>query len=335
MLVRTVAAAACAVVIVVGGGATGEAGAGGPEPRGARPPRRCGAQTRLVPSLERARGSLPVLLVHGFAGSARDFARTRGDGPSMRRALTSLPGVSVYAFDYSDVALDWVTNPKIGPSLARAVTCLREGTGRRVVVVAHSMGGLAARFAQGEIVDGHSVADSIRRVVTIGAPNRGVILLSLTNGEVSSFLVDAAVEAAELVCDKAPPKPRRELYDLLRAATIPAVQAMAPGSAQLAALPPWDPRVPVVGIAADLRLRVSAFGLGTTVSLGDIVVTVESAIADTSPGVRPFVARCRTELTGLVEVVDASACSHANEIANRRIVRRVADDVHAATGMPT
>jgi hypothetical protein len=105
---------------------------------------------------------------------------------------------------------------------------------------------------------------------------------------------------------------------------------MAPGSAQLAALPPWGARVVVHPIAADLRLRLSVFGNGTTVSLGDIVATVASATADASPGEQPLVVRCNTELTHLVDVVDTSPCAHANEITNRRIIEEVRDQVRTA-----
>jgi hypothetical protein len=218
--------------------------------------------------------------------------------------------------------------PDIGPALADAITCLAEESGKKVVVVAHSMGGLAARFAQGQQVDGRSVADAIRQVITIGTPNRGVILLSIANGEVSNLIVRGATELAGAACDEPPRKQeRRDLCELLRAASIPAVKAMDPDSKRLKALPKWSPRLAVDGVAADLRLRVSAFGIGTTVSLGDIVVTVDSATADASPSTSRFVARCSTELTDLIDVVDESHCSHANELSNRRIVRHVVDQV--------
>lgn len=292
-------------------------------------PTSCGAATRLVPGSSRENGSTAVLLVHGFKGSPRDFAKALAGGPTLRSTLSALPQVALYAFDYSEFSNKWVVNPSIGPALADAIVCLRKESGRRVVVVAHSMGGLATRFAQGQRIDGQPVADSLRQVITIGTPNRGVILLSIANGDVSNFLVRAATEAAGSACDE-PPKKRSDLCELLAAARIPAVQAMDPGSPRLKALPQWNPRLPVDGVAADLRLRVSAFGIGTTVSLGDIVVTVKSATADNSPTTSRFVARCRTELTDLVDVVDKSPCSHANEVSNRRIIKHVVAQVLVA-----
>jgi len=316
-----VAAAALAASLLIGGDA---------QAARHRPPTRCGPQTHLVSGSTRGAGAIPVLLVHGFQGSPRDFAKTVDGGPTLRSTLPGLPGVALYTFDYAAYSKNWVTNPSIGPALAQAITCLHARSGRRVVVVAHSMGGLATRFAQGQIIRGRAVADAISRVVTIGTPNRGVILLSIANGEVSNLLVRAATEAAAAGCDEPPPKPRRDLCELLRAASIPAVQAMDPRSLRLAALPRWNPRLAVDGVAADLRLRLSAFGLGTTVSLGDVVVTVESATASANPRTRRFVVRCRAELTDLVDVVDESHCSHANELSNHRIVRHVVAQVQAA-----
>jgi hypothetical protein len=59
------------------------------------------------------------------------------------------------------------------------------------------------------------------------------------------------------------------------------------------------------------------------VSVGDFAVSVASAIADRSAGVRPFVVRCHISLFSVVSAIDDSPCSHANELANRRIVRHV------------
>lgn len=291
-----------------------------------RAPASCGTATRLVPESPRRPGATPVVLVHGFQGSPRDFSKTVDDGRTLRSALSREPGVALYTFDYRRASKQWVENEAIGPALARDIVCLREQSGRRVVVVAHSMGGLAARFAQGQVIDGQPVSDSLAQVITIGTPNRGVILLSIADGDISNILVRAATEAADATCDD-PPEHDSDLCELLRAANIPAVKAMAPDSPFLAGLPHWDPRLAVDGVAADLRLRVSALGIGTTVSLGDIVVNVESATADATPSSNTFVARCPAELTDLVDVVDKSHCSHANELSNHRIVRHVVEKV--------
>jgi pimeloyl-ACP methyl ester carboxylesterase len=319
-----VAAVALAVVGfgAVAPGATAHAG-------DSAAPERCGAATRATASA-RSRGGTPVLFVHGFGGGPGNFHQHQDDRPSMLDAVAALDGVTAYTFDYADHALSWVTNPAIGPALARSIDCLARASGRKVVVVAHSMGGLATRYAQGQEIGGRPVSDSLARVVTIGTPTEGVLLLSFTNGEVSNAIVQAAVDAAGEVCGNQPKEKRRRLCELLDEADAPAVTAMAPDAAALDDLPPWGPGVVVHPIAADLELRLSAFGIGTTVSLGDIVVTVDSATADPSPGQRPLVVRCRAQLTELVTVVDESPCSHANEVANRRIIAAVRDQVRLA-----
>ena len=293
-------------------------------------PRRCASATRAPESVDARRGTTPVLFVHGFNGRIRDFRATSDGRPSMVERIAKLPGAAAYTFDYSEHAFSWVTDPNIGPSLAHAIVCLARASGRKVVVVAHSMGGLATQYAQGQTIRGAPVASRLARVVTIGTPARGVILLSFTSGDVANTLVQAAVDAASEACGEETKKKREHLCELLDVADAPAVASMAPDSADLKALPRWNPSVIVSPIAADLRLRVSVLGIGTTVSLGDIVATVDSATADASAGQRRLVYRCHAELTDLLEVVDRSPCSHANELVNRRIVLAVEDQVRRA-----
>jgi pimeloyl-ACP methyl ester carboxylesterase len=291
-------------------------------------PRECdGAVRAREVNGENLRGGTPVLFVHGFTGRPGNFRATREGRPSMLETVADVPGAVPYTFDYSADATQWVTDPAIGPALAEAITCLAQETGERVVVVAHSMGGLATRFAQGQVIDGVPVADSLAHVVTVGTPTRGVLLLDFTNGEVSNEIVQTVVDAAGELCADPGDEERPRLCELFDAANAPAVTAMAPGSPELEALPDWGRAVVVDPVAADIKLRLSVLGFGTTISLGDIVATVESATADPSRGRRPVVVVCRDGLVDLAEVVDESPCSHANELANRRIIRAVRDRV--------
>jgi len=280
------------------------------------------------------RGRTPVLLVHGFLGSPHDFRRGivgRRDGaPNLLETVTAVDGVSAYTFDYSEHSSKWVTDQSIAPALAQSIRCLARASGHKVVVVAHSMGGLATRVAQDQVIKGSSVSESVARVVTIGTPTEGVLLLNYAKDRLAAYLVQTTINAAGKLCEDPPQKDRRRLCELLDAANAPATAAMAPGSGQLGALPPWGVGVRVHPIAANLLVRVSVFGLGTDVSLGDIVATVGSATADASPGVHPLVVECRTELDELVDAVDSSPCSHGNELANQRIVRAVRDQVRVA-----
>jgi len=290
-------------------------------------PTKCGKATRAH---ESTHGHVPVLFVHGFLGTASNWRRSLHGNPSMLATVAEIPGAAVYTFDYHKDASKWVTDQAIGPALAKSIRCLGRAAGQKVVVVAHSMGGLATRVAQGQVIDGHAVSDALARVVTIGTPTRGVILLAFTNDRISKFVVEHFVDALGKACDKPPPRKHKRLCELLDDANAPATKAMAPDSPQLGALPAWAPGVVVHPIAADMRLRVSVFGLGTTVSIGDIVATVASATADASPGQTPRVVHCKIELTDLVNVIDRSPCAHTNEIANRRVIAAVAKQVRIA-----
>jgi len=111
---------------------------------------------------------LPVLLVHGYVCN-------RAAWRPLVRALNAR-GESVYATSFEPVygAIDlWV------PQLAACIDELLAATAReRVVLVTHSMGGLAARAylrAQG----GAKVA----RVITLGAPHHGSMHAHLGIGE--------------------------------------------------------------------------------------------------------------------------------------------------------
>jgi pimeloyl-ACP methyl ester carboxylesterase len=297
-----------------------------------RLPRQCDGAVRARETDEaHLRGGTPVLFVHGFTGRPGDFRKTRDGRASMLETVAGIPGAVPYTFDYSDDSTEWVTDPAIGPALGGAIACLANASGKRVVVVAHSMGGLATRFAQGQVVDGEPVTDSLAHVVTVGTPTRGVLLLDFTNGDISNEIVQTAVDAASELCEDPGEEERPRLCELFDAANAPAVTAMAPGSAELEALPAWGPAVVVDPIAADIKLRLSVLGFGTTVSLGDIVATVGSATADPSRGRQPVVVACRHGIVDLAEVVDESRCSHANELANRRVIEavrgRVADTI--------
>ncbi len=277
----------------------------------------------------------PVLFVHGFTGRPSVFRDERDGRPSMLDTIAAIPGAVAYTFDYSDHSTEWVTDPAIGPALAAAITCLADAAGRRIVLVAHSMGGLAARYAQGQVLDDAPVADSLAHVITVGTPSKGVLLLSFTQGEISNEVVQTAVDAVGDLCGEETGKDRERLCDLFDAANAPAVTAMAPGSADLDALPEWGRGVIVDPIAADIDVRLSVLGFGTNVSLGDIVATVESAGADASRGRRRVVVRCHVGIADLAEVVDRSPCSHANELGNRRVIdavrRRVASTIGRAS----
>lgn len=148
-----------------------------------------------------ARGEVtPVLLVHGFAGGPGNFRRTLNGYPSLLATVRSIPATAVFGFDYSDRSLRWVSDPAIGPALARAIDCLSVAYARPVVVVAHSMGGLAAQYAQGQVLGGGPVSDRLAGVVAIATPFDGAQFLGVDGGP-SAYVFDRIRDAALTACD--------------------------------------------------------------------------------------------------------------------------------------
>ena len=278
---------------------------------------------------ERGR-STPVLLVHGFAGGPASFRRTLNGYPSLLGTVRAIPDAAVFTFDYSARSLQWVTDPAIGPALARAIDCLSVAYARSVVVVAHSMGGLAVQYAQGRTLGSGPVAARLAGVIAIGTPFDGAQFLGVDGGP-SAFVFDRLRGAALRACDDPiSARPRRTFCDLIGATDTEAVRAMRRNSPKLRALPEWDASVRVVALTGDVVFNVGAFGASQDFGVGDVAVGVDSATAGASPGTRPFVARCRESLTNVVTVIDLSPCAHANEVANRRIVVQVGDRVRDA-----
>jgi pimeloyl-ACP methyl ester carboxylesterase len=120
--------------------------------------------TPVTITANRSGGRTPVVVVHGWTGRAThnvdrtgafshliDLTANRLGTVNVSRSVIGqiqrLGGTAVYTFDYHGISTRWVTDDGIGPRLGRAIDCLYEATGQRVIIVAHSMGGLAARQA--------------------------------------------------------------------------------------------------------------------------------------------------------------------------------------------
>ncbi|SFR03883.1 Putative serine esterase [Lentzea waywayandensis] len=108
----------------------------------------------------------PVVLVHGWAGERMTETAT-----ILQEKLGSR--VSTFTFDYGPWSLHWASNEHIAPCLAIYITKVAKahkdvrGDGK-VVVVAHSMGGLALRYAMSWIPAG-----TVLEVITLGTPHLG------------------------------------------------------------------------------------------------------------------------------------------------------------------
>ncbi|WP_326623930.1 MULTISPECIES: esterase/lipase family protein [unclassified Streptomyces] len=149
----------------------------------------CGVQKAAKTAL--AEGVTPVLFVHGFnSGPAMwtgGVLKTSGkqkesnlklEPPivqSTKKTLAEMVSESgrtaALTFDYSRSSTRWVTDITIGYRLADTISCLRKETGRKVIVIAHSMGGLATQWAASR--EGGNVAPDIASVITLATPFKG------------------------------------------------------------------------------------------------------------------------------------------------------------------
>lgn len=205
----------------------------------------------------------PVLMVHGQNGNPDVWSDSN---VSMSSTVSRVKDTEVVTpFDYEDVHSEWVTNKEIGPKLAEYIDCLSQnslkGGGKgKVIVVAHSMGSLATRYALSQTVNGRKVADAAGLVVTIGAPNLGSLGANLCE---------------ELAKVKVNPQPCQGS----------ATPAMKVGSKELTELPLFPPLVPVKTIAGDVTLNTvilppppTSVPVYVRVPMnGDLVVSVKSA----------------------------------------------------------
>jgi pimeloyl-ACP methyl ester carboxylesterase len=200
---------------------------------------------------------VPVLMVHGLNSSAGTWVE--GGALSMRSALEKVDGIRVTsAFDYNNVHNEWVTNKDIGPKLADTIDCLsqasrKSGGAGKVVVVAHSMGGLAARYAANQVVNGRRIVDELGLVITMGTPHLG-----------SNYGNDCAWASWA----------KFNIPDCKGSAPT----ALAVGSNELRELPRFPDNVPVKAIAGNVFIRASFFFTHIDHDMGgDLVVGVDSA----------------------------------------------------------
>ncbi|MCU1616635.1 MAG: hypothetical protein JWO98_4175 [Frankiales bacterium] len=237
---------------------------------------------------------VPLLLVHGFISSAKAW------DSAVKRFCS--PTVYATAFDYAKVNSNWVTDPLIGPQLARTILALADASRRgggpgKVLVAAHSMGGLAVRCAADGRCNGgigapagqaSPVAQAIAAVTTFDTPNLGTFLKS--GGK--SLVSDALGPLLSSLCygDQAANLGMNDLLNglcaMVRAfGTSAAGAAFTPGSDELANLPAQPAGVPVQAVAGKALLTVRMFwqdlhiyNAGTS-DTGDFVVSRASAQA--------------------------------------------------------
>lgn len=209
-----------------------------------------------------SKDSHPVVLVHGWTGSPMQDTRTM-----LEKSLGR--GWQFLLFDYTADNTRWAGDQRIWAPLADYVKKVsaahkRVGGDGLVYFVAHSMGGLAIRFASRQ----PDVAAAIGGVVTVGTPHQG----SLWGNASGSVWGKLAEIAKGKVFD--PP----EADSMARVCL--AVHSKGKGLPKECSAPPYLPAgIPLQQIAGSVVLERKYFGLHAydiTVG-GDSIVSASSA----------------------------------------------------------
>lgn len=248
---------------------------------------------------------VPVIMVHGWTGQDTNNASTGafshpidlsdipGFAPDVTRSLIGqlqrIPGAAVFTFDYHPYSARWVDDQHLGPALGTVIDCLYRASGQKVIVVAHSMGGLIARYAAA------GRAGEISSVVTFGTPETGSLaaLLTATGVDVGATVSDelAVIRFVLAACGQLASGDVKtgSLCDTLptpvRAFASDAGVALRAGSSQLAALQPWPSSIRLTALAGNATFELPDpgwFSLSwdtTAVDVGDMIVTRGSALA--------------------------------------------------------
>ncbi|GAA3537197.1 esterase/lipase family protein [Kribbella ginsengisoli] len=193
-------------------------------------------------------GIQPVVLAHGWNGNANNM-----DAVATYLERAPKLAVTTHQFNYGSVSYKWASQSGIADCLAEYITQVstahkRLGGSGKVIVVAHSMGGLAARFATDSRYANLPIDDILGGLVTFDTPHLG-----------SPFGSQPIARAAEL---KNPgawwPFPKAGT-DGSRCLALHDRQSPLPNGC---AYPPYLPTsVPLTQIAGDITVKRSLFGV--------------------------------------------------------------------------
>ncbi len=276
------------------------------------------SQLQQIPaSSQSLSGSVPVIFVHGINSDAGMW-----NANSVAGQVVQMHGVTAWTFNYGSESLDWVTNSSIGPSLADAISCLARASGHSVIIVAHSMGGLAAQYAIGE--PGSPAAGHVAEVITLGTPYTGSDVLTSAEDVINGGLSDlgnptaAFAEALLSLCAGIATNTSINPCWLASALRAPVGTALESGSPEISQLPAWPASLPVLDVAGNMDVFIGVGNTGFHVQPGDGAVTVSSATShDTAD--TPYELPCRTTLAGIF----GASCFHTSLPYDKQITAAV------------
>lgn len=277
-------------------------------------------------------GSVPVVFIHGIISNAKMWKASTPGSIAYQAARTS--GLTAWSFSYQPEALDWVTNPAIGPAFAVALSCLASTSGHKVIVVAHSMGGLATQYAlASRDPHGGTVGGHVAEAITVGTPYQGSEILTAMQLARRGLDIDSLRNPKLLLGEAVLSACAGHTSGIC---ALPAVLPSQVGtdlelnSTAIHNLPPWPAAVPVLDIAGDMgvRIQVGPFVLHRF-DIGDGAVTIGSATAHDTLG-SPVIKRCNSLrlLAGLVG--QPGPCFHTHLVNDADIVAEVLAAIRAA-----
>jgi triacylglycerol lipase len=276
-------------------------------------------------------GSVPVVFIHGIISNAQMWEPTTPGSVAYQAARMS--GITAWTFDYGAESLDWVTkNPAIGPAFARSLACLAHSSGHDVIVVAHSMGGLATQYALAQPdPDGGTVASHVAEVITVGTPYQGSELLTAMQlarlGNDLSLSPSAVLGEAVLSACAGHTSGICALPAVLPSQVGTTLELNSPA---IASLPPWPAGLPVLDIAGDMGLLI---GVGRFVlhrfDVGDVAVTVGSATGHNTTG-GPVIKHCNSlKLLGAI-YGNPGPCFHTRLVNDGDIITTILTAIRSA-----
>lgn len=113
--------------------------------------------------------AVPVVLVHGWNGKSQNLDAVRGHLKAVYGARAA-----VFSFDYMEHNTEWASRPDVAGCLAEYVHEVSKVFAQKVTVIAHSMGGLAIRYATDKALASPALSGAqLRHVVTIDTPHLG------------------------------------------------------------------------------------------------------------------------------------------------------------------
>ena len=285
----------------------------------------------------------PVIFVHGIISSPDMWGDGALKGPSpgtgvektLIRQAAEIPGLSFYTFDYADYSLRWVDDQMLGPRFAKALGCIRQATGRKAIVIGHSMGGLVTKYAMGQPDGhGHHANQDVREVITLGTPYEGSALLSGVNDVADD--ADAMTKvpwfgASLAFCGFAAQLSPRGggICKLAGVPRTPAGRALTLHSQKLKELLDWPAGLPVHALGGDIDYtwHIGGAYLGTF-DIGDLPVDKHSSRAGGTFIETDFRPHCAS--TNGMKALLHFPCFHSNLQVAPRVVDRVLTILRAA-----